>query len=142
MHVGIVSGYFNPLHKGHLEYINGAKAHCDYLVAIINNDKQVIIKKSKPFLDENHRKIIIENIKSIDEVFISVDKDLSVAESIKLIKNKYNNYECTFFNSGDRDFSNWNNKELEISKFYNINLVCLNQPKISSSSSILKNGIS
>ena len=142
MHVGIVSGYFNPLHKGHIEYINNAKTHCDYLVAIVNNDDQVMVKQSKPFLDENHRKIIVENLKSIDEVFISIDNDLSISKTLKNIRLNFKEDICTFYNSGDRNFENWNNKELKISKQYNINLVCLNQPKICSSSDILKYGIS
>ena len=39
--IGIVSGYFNPIHRGHIEYINAAKQDCDYLVVIVNNDYQV-----------------------------------------------------------------------------------------------------
>ena len=142
MHVGIVSGYFNPIHKGHLEYINSAKKLCDHLIAIVNNDIQVELKGTKKFLDVIHRKIIIENIKSIDEVFVSIDNDLGVSESLKNIRQKYKNNKCTFYNSGDRNFENWNNKEVQVSSMYDINLVCLNQPKISSSSDILKYGIS
>ena len=60
-HIGIVSGYFNPIHRGHLEYINAAKKECDFLVVIVNNDLQVKLKKSKVFMDENHRFEIVSN---------------------------------------------------------------------------------
>ena len=49
----IVSGYFNPLHIGHVHYIEGAKKLGDFLIAIVNNDEQVKIKGSMPFLSEN-----------------------------------------------------------------------------------------
>ena len=60
----IVSGYFNPLHKGHLEYLNQAKAIADKLFVIVNNDNQRALKGSKEFQDEKERLIIISNIKA------------------------------------------------------------------------------
>ena len=62
MHIGIVSGFFNPIHRGHLDYINSSKKLCDYIVCIVNNDKQVLVKGSKLFMDEQHRMIILQNI--------------------------------------------------------------------------------
>jgi cytidyltransferase-like protein len=84
--IGIVSGYFNPIHQGHLEYFNAAKDQCKNLIVIVNNDYQVSLKGSKPFMDENHRSIIVNNIKSVNKTIISIDKDKSVCETIKLIK--------------------------------------------------------
>ena len=55
----IVSGYFNPIHKGHLEYFNNAKAMADKLFVIVNNDHQRELKGSKEFQDENERMIIV-----------------------------------------------------------------------------------
>jgi cytidyltransferase-like protein len=49
--IGIVSGYFNPIHQGHIEYINAAKDECDYLVVIVNNDDQVKLKGSAVFMN-------------------------------------------------------------------------------------------
>ena len=77
-HIGIVSGYFNPIHRGHLEYINAAKKECDFLVVIVNNDLQVKLKKSKVFMDENHRFEIVSNLKATDSAIISIDKSPSV----------------------------------------------------------------
>ena len=137
MKIGIVSGYFNPLHKGHIEYINKAKINCDLLLAIINNDYQVSLKGSKKFLDASHRALIIQNLKSIDMALISKDNDLSVSKTLHLIRSNFPNFTILFFNSGDRVEENWNNEELDVCRKCNIEVVGLDQPKISSSSSIL-----
>ena len=81
----VVSGYFDPLHIGHIEYINKAKKLGDRLIVILNNDNQAKLKKGKCFMLENDRKIILENLKSVDSVFLSIDNDDSVSKSLKLI---------------------------------------------------------
>ena len=90
----IVSGYFNPIHKGHIEYINLSKKDADYLIVIVNNDFQRKLKGSKEFMNENERQIILNNIKAVDKVYLSIDKDKSVRETLKLISHemgaKYN----------------------------------------------------
>ena len=65
----IVSGYFNPIHKGHIEYFNNAKALGDYLIVIVNSDKQRALKGSKEFQQEDERVFIVSNIKSVDQAF-------------------------------------------------------------------------
>ena len=59
----IVSGYFNPIHKGHLEYFNNAKAIADELFVIVNNDHQRALKGSKEFQGEEERMIIVSTLK-------------------------------------------------------------------------------
>ena len=73
-----VSGYFNPLHVGHLEMINKAKKLGDKLVVIVNNDYQVALKGAVPFMPEKDRMIIIKFLRSVDEVFLAIDKDKTV----------------------------------------------------------------
>ena len=58
----IVSGYFNPLHKGHLDYFNNAKALCDELFVIVNSDHQRELKGSKPFQDEKEQPLKLFDI--------------------------------------------------------------------------------
>lgn len=136
--IGIVSGYFNPLHSGHLEYINEAKRNCDHLIAIINSDHQVSLKKSKPFMKEHHRQDIVENLKSVDEVMVSIDKDKTQCGTLKFIRNKYPNSKMMFFNSGDRNANNLEIAESLTCKRYNILEIVLDLPKIYSSSELLK----
>jgi cytidyltransferase-like protein len=85
----IVSGYFNPIHKGHIEYFNNAKANGDKLIVIVNSDHQRALKGSKEFLKEEERVFIVSNIKSVDQVFLSIDQDRTVCATIKLIHENY-----------------------------------------------------
>ena len=100
----IVSGYFNPIHKGHLEYFNNAKALADELFVIVNNDYQRELKDSKEFQKEDERVIIVSNIKAVDKVILSIDKDRTVCESLKRIAKDYGpQYDLAFANGGDQN---------------------------------------
>ena len=100
----IVSGYFNPIHKGHLEYLNNAKALCDELFVIVNNDYQRALKGSKEFQKEDERMIIVSNIKAVDRAILSIDQDRTVCETIRMIANEYGaDYELGFANGGDQN---------------------------------------
>ena len=100
----IVSGYFNPIHKGHLEYINNAKALADRLFVIVNSDYQRELKESKEFQDEEERMIIVSNIKAVDEAVLSIDKDRTVCETLRKIAEEFGEeYNLAFANGGDQD---------------------------------------
>jgi rfaE bifunctional protein nucleotidyltransferase chain/domain len=79
------SGYFNPLHKGHIEYLEKAKSLGDYLVVIVNNDLQRQLKGSKPFMDEDERMQIIASLRCVDEVVLSMDTDSTVCQTLALV---------------------------------------------------------
>ena len=100
----IVSGYFNPIHKGHLEYFKNAKQHADYLFVIVNSDLQRELKGSKPFQDEKERMIIVNSIKGVDKAILSIDKDRTVCETIKKIAQEYGEeFSLAFANGGDQN---------------------------------------
>ena len=91
-----VSGYFDPIHVGHLEYLKLAKELGDKLVVIVNNNHQCILKKGKPFMDEADRVEIVKALGIVDEVFLSIDQDKSVCASLERVKPNI------FANGGDR----------------------------------------
>lgn len=100
----IVSGYFNPIHKGHVEYFNSAKSLGDELFVIVNNDEQRSLKGSKEFQTQEERCFIVSNINSVDKVFLSIDKDRTVIETIKLIHHLHgSDYQLSFANGGDQN---------------------------------------
>jgi cytidyltransferase-like protein len=100
----IVSGYFNPIHKGHLEYFNHTKAMSDKLFVIVNNDHQRALKGSKEFQGEEERMIIISNMKAVDDAILSVDEDRTVCATLEKIANEYgHDYELAFANGGDQN---------------------------------------
>jgi len=133
----IVSGYFNPIHKGHLEYFNNAKALCDELFVIVNNDHQRVLKGSKEFQKEDERMIIVSNIKSVDKAILSIDQDRTVCKTIRMIANQYGaNYELGFANGGDQN--NDTIPERSICEEMNVALIDGLGNKIQSSSWLLK----
>jgi cytidyltransferase-like protein len=133
----IVSGYFNPIHKGHVEYFNNAKAMGDYLIVIVNNDKQRALKGSKEFQQEDERVFIVSNIKSVDQVFLSIDEDRTVCATIEFIhKQLHHEYQLAFANGGDQN--NLSIPEAPICQALNIDLLDGLGDKIQSSSWLLK----
>ena len=133
----IVSGYFNPIHKGHLEYFNNAKALCDELFVIVNNDHQRALKGSKEFQKEDERMIIVSNIKAVDKAILSIDKDRTVCATLKMIAEKYGSeFELVFANGGDQN--NDTIPERSICEEVGISLIDGLGNKIQSSSWLLK----
>jgi len=104
------SGYFNPLHIGHIEYLKLAKQLGDYLIVIINNDIQVKLKGSVPFMSEADRLKIVESLKAVDEVFLSIDTDLTVCKSLEYLNKEAN--VTIFAKGGDRIINNIPEKEI------------------------------
>ena len=95
----IVSGYFNPIHKGHIEFLNLSKLQGDALVVIVNNDIQRELKGSKKFMLEEERVLILSNIKSVDMVYLSIDKDRTVNKTIEKIHSQlHNDFDLIFSN--------------------------------------------
>ena len=123
-----VSGYFDPIHIGHLEYLKLAKELGDKLVVIVNNNYQCALKKGKPFMDELDRVEIVRSLEMVDEVFLSIDKDKTVCASLEEIKPDI------FANGGDR--STGEVPESSICKKYNIEMIDGLGDKIRSSSDL------
>ena len=123
-----ISGYFDPIHVGHIEYINNAKRLGDWLIVIVNNNKQCALKKGKHFMDENDRVLIVKNIKAVDEVFLSIDDDKTVCKSLKEVNPD------VFANGGDR--KNYEIPESTVCMDNNIEIIDGLGEKIRSSSDL------
>jgi D-beta-D-heptose 7-phosphate kinase/D-beta-D-heptose 1-phosphate adenosyltransferase len=132
----IVSGYFNPLHKGHLELFRKAKEIGDLLIVIVNNDLQRELKGSKFFQDQNERIEIIRELNMVDMAWISIDKDSTQNETLKLMVEKfYGSMKLAFANGGDQ--TNDTIPEKDICNQFNIELIDGLGDKVQSSSWLL-----
>jgi len=100
----IVSGYFNPLHKGHLELFEKAKRAGDQLWVIVNSDLQRELKGSKEFMLEDERLIIVKAIGIVDKAQISIDTDKTQCATLADLADKFSSeYELYFANGGDQN---------------------------------------
>ena len=133
----IVSGYFNPLHKGHLELFEKAKMAGDELWVIVNSDLQRELKGSKEFMDENERLLIVSAVGIVDKALISIDKDKTQFATLGDLADKHSGeYELYFANGGDQN--NESIPEIPVCKEKGIGLLEGLGDKIQSSSWLLK----
>ena len=107
MKIIVVSGGFDPIHSGHIAYLKAAKECGDKLVVALNSDAWLTNKKNKFFMPFKERKIIIENLSSVDSVISFEDDEKgSAINALMKIKEIYPNDEIFFANGGDRNKSN------------------------------------
>ncbi len=126
-----VSGGFDPVHIGHVRMIREA-SKLGKLIVILNNDAFLIRKKGKPFMPLEERKEILENIKGVDSVFVSIDEDDSVCKSLEAINPDI------FANGGDRKNES-EIRESEVCKRLGIEMVFnVGGGKVQSSSWLIK----
>lgn len=118
----IVSGFFNPLHGGHIDMIEAAAAMGDHLVVVVNNDQQQLLKKGKIILDEKNRLRLLRAIKGVDQVVLSIDDDPTIIKTLEMVAKQHPGDELVFANGGDRD-SEKAVPEAEVCHRYNIAMV-------------------
>ena len=104
--VVLVTGGFDPLHSGHIEYFKAAKALGNILVVGINSDAWLERKKGRAFMPSNERVTIIQNLKVVDHCILFNDDDGSAREAIRNVKMLYPNSQIVFANGGDRTKDN------------------------------------
>jgi cytidyltransferase-like protein len=104
--VVLITGGFDPVHRGHIEFMNHAKDFGDYLIVGINSDQWLTRKKGRPFMTFEDRKAVIENIKSVDQVIDFDDSDDSAVNAIVKVRDQFPNTKIVFANGGDRNISN------------------------------------
>ena len=91
-----ISGYFDPLHIGHIDLIKRARNLGNYLIVIVNSDEQVVLKKGRSFMPQDERIEIMKSLKFVDKVILSIDKDRTVCKTLEMVKPDI------FANGGDR----------------------------------------
>lgn len=122
MKVVIVSGFFNPLHGGHLDMIEAAALLGDKLIVVVNNDIQQVIKKGKVILNEQNRARLIGALRVVDETVIAIDEEPPVIKTLQMIALQHPDDELIFANGGDRD-SEKAIPETEVCRDYKIKMV-------------------
>ena len=138
--ISIVSGGFDPVHIGHIELFNKARDMSDALFVIINSDNFLMVKKDKPFMPLNERKIIVESLQMVDMVIPSIDEDQTVCATLKRLASLKDavDSELYFCNGGDRT-SGENTPEHKVCEESGIHSVYGLGRKIQSSSWLIAN---
>ena len=108
----IVSGYFNPIHTGHINLIKSARELGDKLLVIVNNDEQQTLKKGKIIMDHWNRMDVVQTLRDVDEAVLAIDADRTVVKTLEKIARVYTSddfrtlfgeFRMIFANGGDRD---------------------------------------
>jgi len=141
MKIVIVSGYFNPVHIGHIEMLKAAKALGGLVCVIVNNDIQQMLKKGKIIMNEDERVGVVKALRYVDMVYLAEDTDRTVCKTVMKIAEQFsvNGYELIFANGGDRNCSR-RVPETDICERYHVKMIfdCGGTDKLNSSSSINK----
>ena len=118
----IVSGYFSPLHCGHLDYLEAGASLGDRLIVIVNNDLQQKKKKGKVILPQQDRLRIVKALSIVDEAYVAIDDDSSVKKTIESIALKNQQFNLMFANGGDRNQPS-DIPEVDVCKEHEIQLI-------------------
>lgn len=106
MKVVLVTGGFDPLHSGHIEYFKAAKELGDRLIIGLNSDAWLERKKGQAFMPITERVAVVENLKMVDGVILFNDNDGSAIEAIRNVCTLFPNDQIIFANGGDRTADN------------------------------------
>ncbi len=121
--IGIVSGYFMILHGGHLDLLEDTCNYCGTLIAIVNNDIQLMRKHNHPPpINHAERVRILDSIYYVDHTYLSIDTDSSVCKTLEMIRDKYKESSLLFMNGGDvtQCLEDETCKRLDIKTLFNV----------------------
>ncbi len=106
MKIVLVTGGFDPLHSGHIEYLKSARQLGDKLIVGVNSNEWLTRKKGRPFLSWQERAAIISELHCVDRVINFDDEDGSAIDAIRKVKEIFPNHQIIFANGGDRTKDN------------------------------------
>lgn len=137
MKIVVVTGGFDPIHSGHIEYIREASTLGDLLIVGVNSDEWLTRKKGKPFMSWGERATVVNALRWVDHVYAFNDGDDSACSLLETIKTTLigKNDELIFANGGDRNHNNNRESKVEgVTFVYGVG----GSHKMNSSSDILK----
>ena len=102
----IASGGFDPIHSGHIHYLNEASELGNYLIVAVNSDAWLARKKGKAFMNWEERATIVENLRCVDSVIEFDDFDGTAKNAILKIRKFNKDAKIIFANGGDRTEKN------------------------------------
>ncbi len=102
----LITGGFDPIHRGHIEYIKAAASLGDMLIVGLNSDEWLSRKKGKPFMGWSDRQSVVENIRQVEMVISFDDSDGSAKDAIRRVREMYPICQIVFANGGDRNSAN------------------------------------
>lgn len=106
MTIVLATGGFDPIHSGHINYLNDAKKLGNILYVGVNSDAWLARKKGKHFMNWEERAIIVSNLKSVDYVIPFEDFDGTAKDAIRLVRKNHPQDKIIFVNGGDRTKEN------------------------------------
>jgi len=106
MIVGLITGGMDPLHSGHINYIQAGAKMCDILVVGLNSDAWLTRKKGKYFMPIEERMAVVSALKGVDHVITFDDSDGSARDAIQMVKSMFPGATIKFMNGGDRTSNN------------------------------------
>ena len=98
----LITGGFDPIHSGHLAYIESARRLGDVLVVGVNSDAWLTRKKGRSFMPVAERAAILRAIRGVDFVIDFDDSDGSARRAIQMVRQSYPQDHIIFANGGDR----------------------------------------
>jgi glycerol-3-phosphate cytidylyltransferase/D-beta-D-heptose 7-phosphate kinase/D-beta-D-heptose 1-phosphate adenosyltransferase len=120
----VVSGYFNPLHPGHLDLFEAARERTGYLVVIVNNDVQQVLKKGRVIQPEEDRLRIVRSLRVVDDAILAVEDGPGMDGSFDVVRAAYPETDLEFCNGGDRkDLDSLPAEEVEAARRNGITLL-------------------
>ena len=132
----LVTGGFDPIHSGHIAYIQEARKLGDFLVIGANSDEWLRRKKKKEFMPWIERANIIDNLSVVDDVYEFFDDDGSSKDAIVRVREAYPDAHIIFANGGDQ--VNDTIPERQVCDWLGIKLIDGLGDKIQSSSWLIK----
>lgn len=106
MKIVIATGGFDPVHSGHIKYLQEAREFGDKLVVGLNSDAWLERKKGRPFMPFAERQAVLEGLRCVDEVVAFDDSDGSAVKLLESFQSSYSYAEIIFVNGGDRTAAN------------------------------------